>query len=99
MDRPRIATDARERGIVQHDRLARAAEPNVELDAVGPLGERSLERLERVLGGPALPSPASMTEDDQVASSSEISRASFCARSTSPAGSEIAPTTGWPPPP
>lgn len=76
------------------DELSGRATTHVELDPRGALVERALECSERVLRGPALPAPAAVTEDDQEASSSTIDRASSLAFAMSPAGSEIAPTTG-----
>ena len=85
--------------VVCEDELAGRAAADVELDAGRALVERALEGGERVLRGPARAATAAVTEDDQVASSSAMDRASSVARSTSAAVSEIAPTTGWPPPP
>src|SRR6185312_11967049 len=97
--------------IVEDDDLAACAEAHVELDGVGALGERALERRERVLGGPGVTSPAAVSDDDEAASledahadfgalSSSATSAAICfARATSAAGKLIAPTTGWPPPP
>jgi hypothetical protein len=87
---------------VEDDRDAVRREPYVELDAVSAFTDRALERLERVLRGPPLATPPTMTENDdeaQTASSSAISFVSFRARSAWSAGSEMAPTTGCPPPP
>jgi hypothetical protein len=91
-----------ERRVVEDDRDAVRRETHVELDAVGALVDRAHKGLERVLRRPALTATAPMTENDdsaQVASSSAISFISLRARSIWSAGSEMAPTTGCPPPP
>ncbi len=63
---------------MEADDLAAGGEADVELDPFGALVERPREGLERVLGRPALPSPAAVPEDDgagQVESSSDTDSA------------------------
>src|SRR5262249_45601229 len=94
--------------VVEDDGLARGARPDVELERLRAQLDRAREGLERVLGRPALAPAAAVPHDDRAAlaresghraSSSAMSLASWRASSTLSAASEIAPTTGWPPPP
>src|SRR5262249_38103405 len=94
--------------VVEDNRLARRARPHVELDRLRAFFDRARERLEGVLSGPPLPSPAAMPDNDRAAFSRErahvVSSSAICfarARVSSILSTcvEMAPTTGCPPPP
>jgi hypothetical protein len=102
----------RQRVIVEDDDAPAGARAHVELDRAGSLGPRLLERSERVLGRPAVASPAAVADDERrrrprarrarsrhTCSSSAIERARARASTILSAGRDTAPTTGCPPPP